>query len=94
MYVGVIHKAIDRDRAAELLTAFDRSTLPQGLSNPMTLVSADADYVFCLWEAPSVEAVRTVLDPFTGTAVENTYFAVDPEAAATYGFPGKVHTAA
>lgn len=91
MYVGVIHKITDLARWTEGVKAFDRSALPAGLSNPVTL--GGPDYMFCLWEAPSVDALRDLLDPMTEGASTNTYFVIDPDATGTIGFP-KIHAAA
>jgi len=85
MYVGVIHKITDLARWTEGAKAFDRSTLSAEMSNPVSI--GGRDYTFCLWEVPSVDALRDMLDPTTEGASTNTYFVIDPAAAGTIGFP-------
>jgi hypothetical protein len=52
------------------------SKAPAGIVPRQFCPSADKTAAVCLWEADSVEAVRAYLDPVTGDASENTYFAV------------------
>ena len=62
---------------------------PDGYANPITFVGANTDYAFCLWDAPSVEALQPMLDGLTEGAATNMYFAVDPQAFGTSGIPSQ-----
>ena len=87
MYVGVLHTITDPVLWKEGMEKFDRSALPEGVRNPMTIVGASSDHVFCLWDVPSVEVLQPMLDDLTKGASTNLYFAVDPEGLGTVGFP-------
>jgi hypothetical protein len=56
---------------------------PEGLSLLLSVHSATGNYAFDLWEAASVEAVRSQIDPMTAGLATNTYFPVDPDHPAT-----------
>ena len=86
MYVAVLHTIHDPELMAKGREDFDRRRLPEGFENPVSVVGVEADYAFSLWVAPSVEELRELLDPLTPGAT-NLYFAVDPAAFGTYGFP-------
>jgi hypothetical protein len=73
MYVVVNHAISDTSRfwaAAESVT----SGLPAGLKVIHTFPSPDGRKAVCVWEAPSVDAVRSFLDPVTTGMARNDYF--------------------
>jgi hypothetical protein len=73
MYVVVNH-AIN-DTAKFWAAAQSVATgLPAGLKVIHTFPSPDGRKAICLWEAHSVEAVRSFLDPATAGAARNEYF--------------------
>jgi hypothetical protein len=85
MHVSVHHTISDPQKWAQITsamkTAVEQGRLPQGLKGLMYLPSADGRRADCLWEAPSVEAVKNFLEPETGAAARNEYFQVNSEAA-------------
>jgi hypothetical protein len=87
MYVGVVHTVTDKSVWATKLKEFEAATLPDGYANPISYIGSRTDYAFCLWEAPSVEALQPMLDGVTEGAATNMYFPVDPTAFGTAGIP-------
>jgi hypothetical protein len=77
MHVVVEHKVIDREK----LTAVNPQEIndggPPGVQGVQTLVAADGSMVFCVWETPSIDALRGYLDPATAGVTENTYVEID-----------------
>ncbi len=73
MYVVVNHDINDTGRfwaAAESVA----TGLPAGLKVVHTFPSPDGRKAVCVWEGPSVEAVRNFLDPATAGMARNDYF--------------------
>ena len=89
MYVGVVHTITNKSAWAEKLVEFEQMSPPDGYANPISYIGADTDYAFCLWEAPSVDALQPMLDGLTAGAATNMYFAVDPQAFGTAGIPSQ-----
>ena len=73
MYVVVNHDINDTSRfwAAAKSVA---EGLPPGLKVIHTFPSPDGRKAVCVWEGPSVEAVRGLLDPATAGVARNDYF--------------------
>jgi hypothetical protein len=89
MYVGVLHTVTNKKVWGKKLQEFENAPLPDGYANPISYIGADTDYAFCLWEAPSVDALQPMLDGLTEGAATNMYFAVDPSAFGTAGLPSQ-----
>jgi hypothetical protein len=89
MYIGVMHTITNKANWAQGLKDFAAGTLPDGFTNPMTLIGSQADYAFCLWDAPSIEALRPMLDGATEGAATNMYFPIDANAFGTNGIPAQ-----
>ncbi len=73
MYVVVNHAINDPSRfwaTAQAATA----SLPAGFKVLHTFPSPDGRKAVCVWEAGSVEAVRSFLDPATAGMARNDYF--------------------
>jgi len=87
MYVGVLHTITDRATWATKIDEFEVTPLPDGFTNPISYIGAGTDYAFCLWDVPSVEDLRPLLDGLTEGAATNMYFPVDPKAPGTAGIP-------
>jgi hypothetical protein len=91
MHVSVHHDITDSqkwDQLAQKMTAMvEQGRLPQGMKGLMYLPSADGRKADCLWEAPSVESLRSFLDRETGSAARNDYFPIN--SAAAFGLPGQ-----
>ena len=52
---------------------------PPGVKGRQFFVSQDRSEAVCLWEADSVESLRTYMEGLTGDSADNTYFEVDAE---------------
>jgi hypothetical protein len=52
---------------------------PPGVQGRQFFVSQDKSAAFCLWEADSVESLRSYMDGLTGDSADNSYFEVDAE---------------
>ena len=87
MFIGVVHTITDQAVWAKKLAEFETAPLPEGYANPISYIGANADYAFCLWDAPSVETLQPMLDELTAGASTNMYFRVDPDAFGTSGIP-------
>lgn len=59
--------------------------LPADLKVHLTVTSDDRSTVICLWEAPSVDKVRDVVEAHLGHASKNEYIPIDP--AKSMGLP-------
>jgi hypothetical protein len=82
MFVSVIHRISDPDRFSEMART---ATIPEDLRLPQVISAADRSTTVCLWEAPSVQRVRDLLEPLTAGICENEYAEVD--AGLSLGLP-------
>ncbi|WP_037606792.1 hypothetical protein [Streptacidiphilus rugosus] len=80
MLIGVTHTISDPEKffagAQELL-----GDLPKGLACHQVFPAVDGTHAHCLWEAPSVDEVRSLIDPATTGIAENDYFEINTESA-------------
>ncbi|MDX6554152.1 MAG: hypothetical protein QOD86_347 [Miltoncostaeaceae bacterium] len=85
MHVVAQHRILDRER----FTSMDPKDValggPPGVRALTFYPSTDLTAVICLWETPSLEAVRDYLDPITAGVAENSYFAIEESMA--FGLP-------
>ncbi len=92
MYVSVHHVIRDSQKwdqiSRNMTTAVEQGKVPQGLKGLMYLPGIDGRKADCVWEAQSVEALRSFLDREIGSAATNEYFQIDGNAA--FGLPGQV----
>ena len=91
MHVSVHHIITNAQQwdqvTKKMMAALEQGRLPQGLKALMYLPGANGRNADCLWEAPSVEALKTFLDPQIGIAAKNDYFQINTQAAV--GLPGQ-----
>ena len=91
MHVSVHHDITNPQQweqvTQKMKTAVEQGRIPQGLKGLMYLPSADGRKADCLWEAQSVEMLRSFLDQEIGTAARNDYFQINSQAA--FGLPGQ-----
>ncbi len=79
MKVGVIHRISD---PATAQSSGQPLFEPQeGMQLLQFCPSEDFSAATCIWEAESIDAVRDLVDPTLGDASEQTYYAVNTEAA-------------
>ena len=81
MNVVVQHRIIDSEKFNSMDAGEIGNGGPPGVQVRQFFPSQDSSVAVCLWEAPSIDAVRDYLDPVTEGVAENTYFEVDAERA-------------
>jgi len=77
-----------------IMALAEQGRLPQGLKGLMFLPGMDGHRADCVWEANSMESLKSFLDGENGSAAKNEYFQVDDASA--FGLPahGELHHAA
>lgn len=70
MYILVHHTVHDPD---VFWSTVERSEIPSGLTLHQSIPARDGSRATCLWEGPSVEAVRGFVEPLVGSAATNEY---------------------
>ena len=87
MYVTVIHRVSDPQAFMKAEDEAVAAGLPAGFSLPVHAATHDHGVGICIWEGPSVEAVRELVESVVGPFSKNEYFemSVDglPEPAKT-----------
>ena len=73
MYVLVQH---DISRPADFWGPAESAQLPAGLKIHHTFANKDGTRAACLWEADSVESVRSFIENAVGRVSRNEYFQV------------------
>ena len=79
MFVAIHHEIHDRGLFKEKVNSM--SPPPESLRRHQFLTATDLTRAACLWEAPSVDALRDYIDPSLEPASTQTYFAVHEERA-------------
>jgi hypothetical protein len=70
-----------------IMALSDQGRLPQGLKGLMFLPGMDGHRADCIWEATSMESLKSFLDSENGSAAKNEYFQVDDASA--FGLPAQ-----
>jgi hypothetical protein len=87
MYVTAIHHVSDPQGFTKAEDEAIAAGLPEGFSLPIHAATHDHAVAICIWEGPSVESVRELVESVVGPFSENEYFemSVDglPEPAKT-----------
>ena len=78
MYIVVEHTVHDPEAFG---AATASAEIPPHLTLHHSLPKADGTQAVCLWEGPSVDAVRDYVEGGVGHLSDNAYFAVDTERA-------------
>ena len=93
MLVGVLHTISDETAWKNALSQAESQggLVPEGFGLPVSVHSGTGDYAFCLWSAPSVNALRDVLEPMTAGVATNTYFPINTSHPGT-NLPASVPT--
>lgn len=83
MIVGIYHTITDTQKFWEVAGKVDTMNkggkLPKGIKGLTFAPSTDGRKAFCLWEADSINSLKSLLEPLTGTAARNEYFEVDAQ---------------
>jgi hypothetical protein len=73
MQVAVIHRIKDQDAFFSNIEEAMKEGPPEGLELPASATSKDRATMICLWEAPSVDAVREAVESVVGDSADNEY---------------------
>ncbi len=91
MHISVHHKITDPQKWGQttknIMAMTEQGRLPQGLKGLMYLPGMDGHRADCLWEAPSLEALKSFLDRESGSGAKNEYFQIDDAKA--FGLSGQ-----
>jgi hypothetical protein len=91
MFISVIHRISDPDAFAATV-ANGGSSIPADLKLHQYMAAEDRSTAICLWEAPSVEKVRDLVEPLLARVSKNEYIAID--ASGSMGLPTTAPTIA
>ncbi len=81
MYVGVIHHIHDPEGFQAAEQSALQAGLPSGFSLPVHTASPDHRTVICVWEGPSVEAVRELVESVVARYSANEYLELTWDSA-------------
>jgi hypothetical protein len=81
MHIVVMHRITDPEKFFSMSAEEVAGGGPPGVQGRQFFPGTDGSTAVCLWEAPSIDALRGYLDTATEGAAENTYFEVDTERA-------------
>jgi peptidyl-tRNA hydrolase len=82
MHVSVIHRISDPEAFERAEQQALEAGLPEGFSLPIHAANLDHSTVICIWEGPSVDAVRDLVESVVGPYSQNEYHEVELESAA------------
>jgi hypothetical protein len=91
MFISVIHRISDPDAFAAT-AANAMKDIPADLKLHQAMTGDDRSTAVCLWEAPTVDSVRNLLDPLFEASCKNEYVAID--ASNSMGLPTVASTTA
>ena len=83
MHVGVIHRISDPEAFQQAEQAALDAGLPEGFRLPVHAETPDHTTALCVWDGPSVEAVRDLVESVVGEFSQNEYFEVQLESSPT-----------
>lgn len=77
MRVVAIHRISDPERFHEVVGKAMAEGPPEGWALPVQINASDGRTQVCVWDAPSVEAVKELVDSSVGGLAENEILAGD-----------------
>ncbi len=83
MHVGVIHRISDPEAFQQAEQAALDAGLPEGFRLPVHAETPDHTTALCIWEGPSVDAVRDLVESVVSEYSQNEYFEVELESSPT-----------
>jgi hypothetical protein len=83
MHVGVIHRISDPKAFQQAEQAALDAGLPEGFRLPVHAEAPDHTTALCIWEGPSVDAVRDLVESVVSEFSQNEYFEVELESSPT-----------
>ncbi len=98
MHICVHHKITDPQKWGQttknIMAMSEQGRLPQGLKGLMFLPGVNGRQADCVWEATSLEALKSFLDRETGSGAKNEYFQIDDAKAFGLTGPSELRKAA
>jgi hypothetical protein len=79
MHVGVIHRISNSGAFKQAEQAALDAGLPEGFRLPVHAETPDRTTALCIWDGPSVDAVRDLVESVVGEYSQNEYFEVELE---------------
>jgi hypothetical protein len=79
MHVGVIHRISDPEEFEQAEQKALEAGLPEGFGLPVHAATPDHSTAICVWEGPSVDAVRDLVEATVGEYSQNEYHEVELE---------------
>ena len=80
MHVGVIHRISDPEGFERAEQQALEAGLPEGFSLPVHAATPDHTVGVCVWEGPSVDAVRDLVESVVGDFSNNEYLELEVES--------------
>ena len=80
MYVGVIHRISDPEKFFAIAQE-TVANLPEGVTVQQIMPATGGATCLCVWQAPSVDAVREVVDGAAGSVAVNECFEIAADQA-------------
>ncbi len=81
MHVGVIHRISDPEAFQRAEQAALDAGLPEGIRLPIHAETPEHTTALCIWEGPSVDAIRDLVESVVGEYSQNEYFEVELESS-------------
>ena len=81
MHVGVIHRISDPQGFQQAEQQAIEAGLPEGFGLPVHAGTPDHTLGICIWDGPSVDAVRDLVESVVGKYSENEYYEMELDAA-------------
>ena len=82
MHVGVIHRISDPEAFQQAEHEALEAGLPEGFGLPVHAETPDHTTAICIWQGPSVDAVRDLVESVVGEYSQNEYYEVEMDGAA------------
>jgi hypothetical protein len=77
VYIAAIHSISNPEKFWD---AAQTTSIPEGVTLHSTYPNADGTRAVCLWEADSLEDVRTLVDGAVGDSSDNEFYEVGANA--------------
>ena len=81
MHVGVIHRISDPEAFQQAEQEALEAGLPEGFRLPVHAETPDHSTAICIWDGPSVDAVRDLVESTVGEYSQNEYYEVELESS-------------
>jgi hypothetical protein len=77
MYITVVHEITDPSAFWGATQEAMTQPMPEGVALHNVLPSTDGSHAVCLWQTPSLDTVREMVEPLVGQVSKNDYHEVD-----------------